>query len=466
MASAATPCSAIVETEPGIVWIGTSNGLDRLDRGARTSSTHFTEADGLPGTTVNGLAPTPPASSGSAAIAASCASIPRRRRRSATPSPTGCRGASSTPRVLSRRATARSSSAAAKGFNMLRARANHENDARPADRAHRLPALQQAGRRSARRARRSSRASSSRSKLVLHHDQSVFTIEFAALDFVAPEQEPVRVQARGDRLASGTRSAAKRTASYTNLPAGSYIFRVKGTNNDGVWNEEGASLAHQDRAALLGVVVVPRDHPARRGVRGALRPARAARAAREPRAHERHARRSGRARSALAAVPGAERARGARRDGALLRGRSLRRARRRARRRDRPAPPRREQGRAQHPRRWCSRCATCSTRRCTPVWQIQAETNELSRGAEEQISQTLLVAGAAQQMAQTVSSSASSIAEASEIAQRSGTEAHEGGRIVRDTFAGMDEIVTPSASPRAPSKHSAAAASRSARSRA
>jgi methyl-accepting chemotaxis protein len=68
--------------------------------------------------------------------------------------------------------------------------------------------------------------------------------------------------------------------------------------------------------------------------------------------------------------------------------------------------------------------------------QIQAETDELSRGAEEQISQTLLVAGAASQMAQTVSASNTSIAEASEIAQRSGMEAHEGGRIVRDTFAG------------------------------
>src|SRR6478672_7876972 len=74
--------------------------------------------------------------------------------------------------------------------------------------------------------------------------------------------------------------------------------------------------------------------------------------------------------------------------------------------------------------------------------KIQSETSELSRGAEEQISQTLLVAGAAQQMSQTVSSTTASIAEASEIAQRSGTEAHEGGRIVRDTFAGMDEIVS------------------------
>jgi ligand-binding sensor domain-containing protein len=46
---------AIVESTPGIVWIGTSNGLDRLDRGTDKFE-HFTEADGLPGTAVNGLA--------------------------------------------------------------------------------------------------------------------------------------------------------------------------------------------------------------------------------------------------------------------------------------------------------------------------------------------------------------------------------------------------------------------------
>jgi hypothetical protein len=46
---------AIVESSPGIVWIGTSNGLDRLDRGTDKFE-HFTEADGLPGTAVNGLA--------------------------------------------------------------------------------------------------------------------------------------------------------------------------------------------------------------------------------------------------------------------------------------------------------------------------------------------------------------------------------------------------------------------------
>ena len=31
-----------------------------------------------------------------------------------------------------------------------------------------------------------------------------------------------------------------RTASYTGLPPGKYVFRVKGSNNDGVWNDDGA----------------------------------------------------------------------------------------------------------------------------------------------------------------------------------------------------------------------------------
>jgi sigma-B regulation protein RsbU (phosphoserine phosphatase) len=36
--------------------------------------------------------------------------------------------------------------------------------------------------------------------------------------------------------------ASKRFATYTTLPAGDYIFRVKGSNNDGIWNEEGTSV--------------------------------------------------------------------------------------------------------------------------------------------------------------------------------------------------------------------------------
>src|SRR3970040_94752 len=36
--------------------------------------------------------------------------------------------------------------------------------------------------------------------------------------------------------------ASNASATYTNLDPGEYVFRVKGSNNDGVWNEEGASI--------------------------------------------------------------------------------------------------------------------------------------------------------------------------------------------------------------------------------
>ena len=34
----------------------------------------------------------------------------------------------------------------------------------------------------------------------------------------------------------------QRLATYTNLDPGKYVFRVQGSNSDGVWNEEGVSL--------------------------------------------------------------------------------------------------------------------------------------------------------------------------------------------------------------------------------
>jgi len=39
-----------------------------------------------------------------------------------------------------------------------------------------------------------------------------------------------------------TYSGNRRYVTYTNLDPGEYIFKVKGSNNDGVWNEKGASL--------------------------------------------------------------------------------------------------------------------------------------------------------------------------------------------------------------------------------
>lgn len=75
----------------------------------------------------------------------------------------------------------------------------------------------------------------------LSYKENFFSFEFAALDYTNPKKNQYAYKLDGfdkNWIYSGTR----RYASYTNLDAGTYVFRVKGSNNDGVWNEEGTSL--------------------------------------------------------------------------------------------------------------------------------------------------------------------------------------------------------------------------------
>jgi signal transduction histidine kinase/DNA-binding response OmpR family regulator len=68
-----------------------------------------------------------------------------------------------------------------------------------------------------------------------------FAITYSALSFVAPENVRFRYRLVGfdDHWIEATN---RRTAFYTNVPAGRYRFHVIASNNDGVWNEVGATL--------------------------------------------------------------------------------------------------------------------------------------------------------------------------------------------------------------------------------
>jgi signal transduction histidine kinase/ligand-binding sensor domain-containing protein/DNA-binding response OmpR family regulator len=75
----------------------------------------------------------------------------------------------------------------------------------------------------------------------LSYKENFLSFEFIALSYVSPERNQYAHKMEGvdkDWVYSGTR----RYASYPNLDPGEYIFRVKGSNNDGVWNEEGTSI--------------------------------------------------------------------------------------------------------------------------------------------------------------------------------------------------------------------------------
>ena len=71
--------------------------------------------------------------------------------------------------------------------------------------------------------------------LSLRHDDKLVTFEFAALDFMSPANNRYRYRLEGFD-ADWVDAGALHRATYTNLEAGEYTFRVRAMNADGVWS--------------------------------------------------------------------------------------------------------------------------------------------------------------------------------------------------------------------------------------
>ncbi|NOT07024.1 MAG: hypothetical protein HOP28_02350, partial [Gemmatimonadales bacterium] len=86
-----------------------------------------------------------------------------------------------------------------------------------------------------------SRFLDARGRLVLPARDNLISFEFSALSYRLPEKNRYAYRLEGfDRewIELGT----KREATYTNLDPGTYTLRVKASNNDGVWNDQGLAL--------------------------------------------------------------------------------------------------------------------------------------------------------------------------------------------------------------------------------
>ncbi|MEO8887447.1 MAG: two-component regulator propeller domain-containing protein, partial [Mucilaginibacter sp.] len=77
--------------------------------------------------------------------------------------------------------------------------------------------------------------------ITLNHEQSVFSFEFAALDYTVPEDNKYAYILEGFEK-DWNYVGSQHRATYTNLNPGEYTFRVKAANNDGVWNEKGTAI--------------------------------------------------------------------------------------------------------------------------------------------------------------------------------------------------------------------------------
>ncbi len=79
-------------------------------------------------------------------------------------------------------------------------------------------------------------------EIKLSYRQNVFSFAFSALSYVHPEKNQYAYMLEGFDKEWIYTDATRRFANYTNLGAGTYTFKVRASNNDGVWNEEGTSI--------------------------------------------------------------------------------------------------------------------------------------------------------------------------------------------------------------------------------
>ncbi|KQS27108.1 hybrid sensor histidine kinase/response regulator [Dyadobacter sp. Leaf189] len=78
------------------------------------------------------------------------------------------------------------------------------------------------------------------SKVILSHDQSFITLDYAALDFISTRRNYAYFLEGFDK--DWNFVGNKNTAVYTNLPAGKYLFKVKAQNISGEWVTASQSL--------------------------------------------------------------------------------------------------------------------------------------------------------------------------------------------------------------------------------
>jgi ligand-binding sensor domain-containing protein/signal transduction histidine kinase/DNA-binding response OmpR family regulator len=78
-------------------------------------------------------------------------------------------------------------------------------------------------------------------KIILNYKQSVFTIDFVALNYGFPEKTQYAYRMKNYDM-DWNDAGPRRTATYRDLPAGKYLFEVKASNQDGLWSKKTSQI--------------------------------------------------------------------------------------------------------------------------------------------------------------------------------------------------------------------------------
>lgn len=228
---------ALHEDRDGTLWLGSDLGLTRLD--PRTGATrHFTQRDGLPGSIIYGILQDEVLGrlwlSTNAGLARFDDRLPKNRRVRVYDRGDGIGNAEFNRRAAFKGRDGTFYFGGLEGLTWFHPTAIRDNRV--------VPPVVLTYIESSNRDTTVAINPFGLDELILSYRDYTLSFEFAALSFTDPSKN--RYRYRLDNFDDGwIEAGTTRRARYTNIPPGRYVFRLQGSNNDGVWNETGASLA-------------------------------------------------------------------------------------------------------------------------------------------------------------------------------------------------------------------------------
>ena len=221
---------AIHETADGTIWLGTQLGLNRFDPVTKTFK-HYTEKQGLPNNVVLGILEDDSSNLWLTTNNGLAQLNPRTGKFTLYDSSDGLQSNEFNSNAYYRASDGKMYIGGINGFNMFKPEEIQPNPIAPPVMVTRFEVFNES----------LPVDLSGREPIRLNYKQDFISFEFAAFDFQAPQKNQYVYMLEGfntDWINIGNR----RYATYTNLPGGNYVFRVKASNSDGIWNETGVAI--------------------------------------------------------------------------------------------------------------------------------------------------------------------------------------------------------------------------------
>ena len=233
---------SICEDKQGVIWLGTTNGLNRFDRESNTFS-YYREKDGLPNDVINGILEDDQGNLWLSTNKGLSKFNPRTGTFNNYSAADGLQGSEFNGGAYYKSRRGELFFGGINGFNAFFPGSVKDNPYIPPVVITDFKIFNQSipvgktlnGRMIL------EKSITAMDAVTLSHRDYIFSFDFAALNYIHSEKNEYAYMMKGIEK-SWNYVGQRRFVTYANLAPGDYVFRVKASNNHGVWNEEGVSL--------------------------------------------------------------------------------------------------------------------------------------------------------------------------------------------------------------------------------